>query len=459
MFDLARKVADAVLYEGYVLYPYRASASKNRTRWQWGVVCPRAYQEAGGSDAWDQQTEVLVEAGDDTVVHLRLRFLQVQARTVEQLVDGEFRAVEQIDIGDDILVTWDEGVEREIDAQIRLGDLRDGTREVPVELPGGRDVEKVRDDVRIVRERWPISARLLVSAEWPPGPYGVTKLRVRLENVTPWDNPQPDDRDAACRRSLVATHTLIDAGGRFVSLLDPPEWASEFAASCENLRTWPVLVEEEAGDVVLSSPIILYDYPTIAPESPGDLCDSLEIDEILTLRTMTLTDEEKREARATDPRARQIIDRSDEMPQDILDRLHGAIRYMRGVTGETEEAPSSERPPWWDPGADSSVSPETDRIWVGGVSVGRGTRVRLRPGVQRADAQDMFLMDRIATVEAVLFSVDEDSYLAVTLEDDESSEVMASHGRFLYFSPDEVVPLPASEPDGGGRSKPDGGGR
>ncbi|MGH8900823.1 MAG: hypothetical protein ACRDYA_03860 [Egibacteraceae bacterium] len=446
MFDLARKVADAVLYEGYVLYPYRASAKKNRSRWQWGVVCPRAYQEAGGSDAWDQQTEVLIEATDDTVVHLRLRFLQVQARTVEQAVDGEFRAVPQIEVGDDILVTWDEGVEHEIDTEVRLGDLREGTCEVPVELPGSRDVETITDEVRVVRERWPISARLLLSAEWLEGPYGVVKLQVRLENVTPWDGDPSENRDVACRRALVATHTLIDAGGRFVSLLDPPEWASGYAASCENVHTWPVLIEESGGgDVVLSSPIILYDYPTVAPESPGDLCDSLEIDEILTLRTMTLTDEEKREARATDPRARAIIDRSDDMPQDVLDRLHGAIRYLRSATGEEDEEPSYERPPWWDPGADSSVSPETDRIWVAGVSVGRGTRVRLRPGVQRADAQDMFLNDRIATVEAVLFSVDEDSYLAVTLEDDESSEMMAWHGRYLYFSPDEVVPLPEAD--------------
>lgn len=447
MFDLARKVADAVLYEGYVLYPYRASANKNQARWQWGVVVPRAYHEAGNSDAWNQQTEVLIEANDDTVVYLRLRFLQLQARTVEQSVNGEFRAVPQLEVGDNILVTWDEGVEREINTEFRLGDLRDGPREVPVDLPGGRDVEMVTDEVRLVRERWPISARLMFSAEWLPGPYGAVKLQVRLENVTPWENPS-QDRDAACRRALVATHTLIDAGGRFVSLLDPPEWASGYAALCENVHTWPVLIKEEAGDVVLSSPIILYDYPTIAPESPGDLCDALEIDEILTLRTMTLTDQEKREARATDPRARQIIDRTDDMPQDVLDRLHGAIRYMRGVTGGEEE-PSYERPPWWDPGSDSSVSPETDRIWVSGVSVGRGTRVRLRPGVQRADAQDMFLQDRIAMVEAVLFSVDDDSYLAVTLEDDESSEMMAWHGRYLYFSPDEVEPLP--EPDGGER--------
>ena len=456
MFERAHKVADAVLYEGYVLYPYRASAKKNRARWQWGVVVPRAYHEAGGSDAWDMQTEVLVEGRDDASLQLQVRFLQVQARVVEQ--GGQ--PVAEVEIGDEILVTWDEGVAHEIDAEVRLADL---PTEIPLAVPGGREVEEITDDVRVIRERWPVTARLLLSAEVLPGPYGVRKLQARIENVTPWEDLSraPLDRDLAVRRALVATHTLIATDGKFVSLLDPPEWAAPYSAMCENTHTWPVLVEEEDGDVVLSSPIILYDYPEIAPESPGELCDSLEIDEILTLRTMTLTDAEKREARATDPRAKAIIDRSDAMPAEVLDRLHGAIRYLRsaGSSGSDAPEPPPNQPltlassaadgktvPWWDPGMDASVSPETDRVWVGGVSVGKGSKVRLRPGSQRADAQDMFLADRSGTVEAVLFSVDGDTYLAVTLEDDpEAAEVQRWHGRYLYFSPDEVEPVMEDE--------------
>ena len=79
---------------------------------------------------------------------------------------------------------------------------------------------------------------------------------------------------------------------------------------------WPVLAGTPGErDVMLSSPIILYDYPALAPESPGPFCDSTEIDELLTLRVMTLTDEEKNEARATDERARAIIDRPDIPPR------------------------------------------------------------------------------------------------------------------------------------------------
>ncbi|HUC30940.1 MAG TPA: hypothetical protein VMR80_15190, partial [Candidatus Acidoferrum sp.] len=82
-------------------------------------------------------------------------------------------------------------------------------------------------------------------------------------------------------------------------------------------------------DTMLASPIILYDYPQIAPESAGDLFDGTEIDEILSLRIMTLTDEEKREIRASDDRARQILERTENMPAEQFMKLHGTVRGMR----------------------------------------------------------------------------------------------------------------------------------
>jgi len=130
----------------------------------------------------------------------------------------------------------------------------------------------------------------------------------------------------------------------------------------------------------------------------------------------------------------------------MLDRLHGAMRYLRDATARPEpDAPTApETPPWWDPGSDASVSPETDAVRIGDVDVSRGSRVRLRPGARRADAQDMFLEGRIATVEAVFSDVENQNYLAVTLEDDPAAELYQWHGRYLYFSPDEVEPLEAA---------------
>jgi hypothetical protein len=447
--DLASKVADAVLFEGYVLYPYRASAAKNQLRWQFGVLVPRAWSEAGGGEPWASQTDCLIEAGENPVLHVRLRFLQVQARRVERVGrSGVFEPVDALEVDGSTLVGWDEGVVREVDAVVPLGTIGTGN-DVGFELPGGEEVEPVNAAGgalagRVLRRRWPLSGVISVVAERVDGPFPLVRVRVRGENATPWGVPDAG-RDEALRRSLVGAHTLLGlTGGRFVSLLDPPAWARAAAAACDNQHTWPVLVGERRN-VMLSSPIILYDHPEVAPESPGDLFDATEIDEILTLRTMALTEGEKREARATDERAAAIVDRADTLPPDLLARLHGAVRSLRRVTGAQAD---QERPPWWDPAADASVSPGSDSVRVGGVALARGSRVRLRPGMRRADAQDMFLDGRVATVEAVLSDVDGERHLAVTLDDDPAAELHRWHGRFLYFAPDEVEPLP---PDREGR--------
>jgi hypothetical protein len=444
-FELARKVADAVLYEGYLLYPYRASAAKNQARWQFGVLMPRLWSEHGPDEPWATQTECLLEPEEATTVRVLVRFLHVQAKTVE-VVDveaGTFHEADTLPVDGSELVPWDEAAELEVAVEAPLARLLEGELATPFERPGGRRVEPVHDAAgrlvgRTVRRRWPVLGSVKLSAERLEGPYGLVRLRLVLENATAWNDPGAD-RSVALRHSLVAAHSLIGIDqGVFLSLLDPPEWAKPAAEACQNLHTWPVLIGDEGRrDAMLSSPIILYDHPTIAPESPGDLFDATEIDEILTLRTMALTEDEKREARATDERAAAIIDRVDNMPPELLERLHGAVRYLKGVEGTEEEEP--ELVPWWDPGADRTVSPETDGVVVAGVTVARGSRVRLRPG-QRADAQDMFLAGRLATVEAVFLDVDGSRHLAVTLDEDPAADLQRWHGRFLYFSPDEVEP-------------------
>jgi hypothetical protein len=137
-------------------------------------------------------------------------------------------------------------------------------------------------------------------------------------------------------RSLVSAHTLLGVyDGEFISLLEPPDDLKDLARSCQNMGTWPVLVGAPGErDTMLSSPIILYDYPQIAPESPGDLFDGTEIDEILALRIMTMTEDEKREMRNTDARARQILERTESLPAEQLRKLHGTLRDMRALKPE-----------------------------------------------------------------------------------------------------------------------------
>jgi hydrogenase maturation protease len=457
-FELAEKVADAVLYEGYVLYPYRASAAKNRLRWQFGVVVPRGYAELGGSEPWAMQTECLIEpaAAVGAELDLRVRFLQVQARVIEEETEGgTFHPVETLAVDDRTLVTWEEGVERRFDAvAIPLSELLRGERRIAIELPAGREVEPVtsgdgRAVARIVRERWPVSGVVLLSAEPAGEGGGLIRLRVRIENLGEWEGGA--DREGALRRSLVGAHTLLAVrGGAFVSLLDPPPAAAAAAAACANQHTWPVLIGPEGtGDVLLSSPIILYDHPAVAAESAGDFCDATEIDEILTLRVMTLTDDEKREARGTDERSRLIIERSDASPPELMERLHGVIRASGPAAEEPDDAGRtrtqttlaelSEWETFLNPPGE--VRPEDATIEIAGVRLALGSRVRLCPK-RRADSMDFFLAGREARVEGVYRDVEDVAWVAVSLvSEDPASDLHSSHGRFYYFYPEEIEPL------------------
>jgi hypothetical protein len=299
-FERARAVADAVLFEGYLLYPYRASALKNRMRWQFGVLAPCSGE---CSEPWFAQTECVADAGPETTLDVRVRFLQLHMRASDP--------------------AWDEGVVREVEASVPLGKSSVDS-EVPFRIPGeeGPHGGPVWS--------WPLSGAIRIQAP-KPGAGDPWRMRVIVENRTPWEASPSATRDEMLRRSLVSAHTLLAVrGGSFASLLDPPEWARAAAESCRNVHTWPVLAGEPGEhDVMLSAPIILYDHPAVAPQSPGDLFDATEIDEILTLRTMTLTDEEKREARATDPRAAAIIDRTENLPREMIERMHGTVRSPR----------------------------------------------------------------------------------------------------------------------------------
>jgi hypothetical protein len=158
----------------------------------------------------------------------------------------------------------------------------------------------------------------------------LSRLTVRIVNTTPWE---PGDREDALRQSFCSTHTLLRAtGGEFVSMTDPPPAHRAAADACRNVGTWPVLVDDDRR-TLLSSPIVLPDHPQIAPESPGDLFDGTEIDQLLILNVLGLTDEERQEMRATDPRAREILDRCEALSPQQLMSLHGAIREFRPVEG------------------------------------------------------------------------------------------------------------------------------
>jgi len=381
-FAVAERVADAVLYEGYALYPYRPSAAKNQFRWQFGVLAPRAPHDDG--EPWFAQTECLIDGGRsaDSSLAVCVRCLRPGPAGAESRGSH----------------AWLESVPRAIELEEIVLTEPPLSRTFPLDLG--------------------VAVRLIVDVHQADA---FLKLRLRLENHEPWRDEFAADRDAMLQRSLVGTHLLLAVdGAAFLSLLDPPHDAAQAAASCENQYTWPVLVGDRGRrDLMLSSPIVLYDFPAVAKESPGDLCDAAEIDEILSLRIMTMTDEEKAEAREADARVRVLLDRVETLGPDALAALHGTMRSADFFN-----------PP-------GTPSPDQAFAVVDGRRVEKGTHVRLRPN-RRADAMDMFLRDRAATVAGMYRDVDDRIYVAVTVDDDPAAALHESFGRFFYFDPEEI---------------------
>jgi hypothetical protein len=384
-FEAAERVADAVLYEGYVLYPYRACAIKNKFRWQFGVVAPKSPHEDAEPNF--TQTECLIESTAAAPrLSIRVRFLRPQPAAGD---------------ADSPPSSWLEGAAHSADfGPIDLASP--GNVRLPLKIAGV--------DAQVMLDVRPVSRFL--------------KLQLRVESLEPWRTDFDSSRDAMLERSLVGTHVLLGLeNGVFVSMLEPTDDAVSLVADCQNRHTWPVLIGDSARrNLMLSSPIVLYDFPSVAPESPGDLCDAAEIDEILSLRILTMTDEEKREARATDPRARELLDRVEALTPEALAALHGTIRHADFFN-----------PP-------GTAPPDAAFVIVNGRRIAKGTHVRLQPN-RRADAMDMFLTDQAATVAGVYRDVDERVYVAVTVDADPAAALHESFGRFFYFDPEEVEPI------------------
>jgi hypothetical protein len=432
-WDRARAVADAVLYEGYLLYPYRGTSSKNQSRWQFGVLGPPGASHAGLGEDDTLAAQFLVDGAQ--AITMVVRFLQLQHRRPErERADGGFEPVDELTTPSGSWLTWDEAVECERSFGPIALDGQQWTLAVTAEA--ATDIERVNGG-RLVRDRQEVRGELTVNNE-PDGE--LHRMSIRISNLGAAVDRKTDGKDSVIARSMIGTHVIAEVvGGEFVSLLEPPPAAVGAVSRCHQHRCFPVLAGPPGThDVLLVSPIILYDHPEVAEQSKTALYDCTEIDEILTLRVMTMTDEEKAQARATDPRAAQIIDQCDAMSPEAMARLHGVLRNPHTPAGLVPEIP--EGVDWWDPLADNAVRPEIDAVLVNGARVARGTRVRLRPR-RNADAQDIFVAGKSARVTSVHEDVEGNKHVGVVVDDDPAADLHDWYGRYLYFAPDEIEPL------------------
>lgn len=338
--EIVERIVQALLYEGSILYPYRPSALKNQQRWNFGVLAPKAFSDAHeGTEAWMMQTECLVRNPKHARLTVSIRFLHLLSRLVDQSADrlriqpnGEMKTT------DWVAEAWEEAVERNFSTTLDLTKLTITPREFSFQFPGKEEsLRKAsnQDQLCITRQQAlegcvEIGADLITPQ--------LFRLRVRVKNLTQLREAGKRTRGEILLHSFVSSHTILNIeDGEFVSLLDPPDDLREIAAASENIGCWPVLVGEAGErDCMLSAPIILYDYPQVAAESAGDFYDSTEIDEMLTLRVLTLTNEEKVEIREGDDfRARQVLERAEALPWEHLARVHGAVRGLAPLKDES----------------------------------------------------------------------------------------------------------------------------
>ncbi len=350
--EKVKSIADAVLYEGYILYPYRPSATKNQQRWNFGGVYPKKFSEMQkGTDAWKMQTQCLVEGDENTTLDIKIRFLQMVLRGVREpkenfdessFDESDFEGVQALQVGERLFQSWQEAIEREFDIKtVRLNELVGKTEEQKFSFEENQETEILKNEENkvggiIVRTNEFIEGAVEISVEdlTEQVELNAKKLfKVTVRILNQGDFADNETRDGALMRAFVSTHTILNVkSGGFVSLLEPTEKFGEIAKTCENIGTYPVMVGDEGEkEFLLSSPIILYDYPQIAPESAGDYFDGTEMDEMLALRILTLTDDEKHQMRGADERTRQMLERTETMPPELMLKLHGKTSDLTKV--------------------------------------------------------------------------------------------------------------------------------
>ncbi len=269
--SLVDGIVRAVLYEGYMLYPYRPSAIKNRQRFNFGVVYPKSFSEAsGGGDAAWMQTECLVTGNAETECAVRVKFLRMVTRSIgrlstpatslEKVAPEAVESVDSLEIDGNIYQPWQEAVEEVIEvAEFKLGIPATQPMPWPFRLSARREQEAIRDDHGLIvgiiqREKRAMAGTIELRAqEVRPGLF---QVRVRVANDSRIEGTGGISREKALASSLVSAHTILEVrNGEFISLLDPPEACREAASACQNIGTWPVLVGVEGQrDTMLSSP-------------------------------------------------------------------------------------------------------------------------------------------------------------------------------------------------------------
>lgn len=349
--SLLERITKTVLYEGYSLYPYYRSSAKNSKPVPFGAVYPKQFVKYNPDVHSTTQTQCIIEGTDDTEVKITVRFLQLRNRQLlkidhNEYGPGQFRSTDSLQEGDKTYHSGWEGVERELNLGTHtISTIVDNKlgKDIAFESEKANDIIYGEDGIvagNVIITQSEINGNITVSAEPVGDNKNGYKIMVQISNTTSVDNPKKLSRNDSYKLSFLSTHTILKTGqGAFISQTDPePDW-EELINNCENINSWPILVEKD-HKTMLSSPIVLYDYPEIAPESMGDMFDGTEIEEALVLHMATMPEEEKQKIDKGDPKMKAMMERVESVTPEEIMSLHGGFKEVKSNENQQKEEES-----------------------------------------------------------------------------------------------------------------------
>ncbi len=311
-----------VIYEGYSIFPYHRSAVKNQKPIPFGVIYPEKYHINDPHAPSLMRTECIVVGAKGTAINITVRFLHLI--TTQSCEPNEKSDNSTFGNG------W-QTIERRIHSEdLLLAELVHKNKILPIAFDKidekeSWDKEKAGVKSKQINSVSEIKGEIILDAFPVENKTGIYRLRVTVKNNTSVENSGTISRDEALRQSFLSTNTILKiTNGELISCQNPPEDFKDIIAKCESIGTWPILIDE-SHTTMLSSPMILYDYPKINPQSQGDLFDSLEIEEMLILHLSAMSDEEKEKIAETDAKIRAMLDKARQVTPAELLNLHGGM--------------------------------------------------------------------------------------------------------------------------------------
>jgi len=332
--SVLEKLARTLLYEGYSLYPYYRSATKNQKPIPFGVIFPKEYNAYNEHSHSHIQSQSIILGNSDLTVSLNVRFLHVKQTELFKKNNNseEFNAVFEMEVDGKTYQPGSLTIERNIQTEwLRLNDLTKEGKAIPFSFESYNEGEMIfNEEKEIVAKKITsiseISGVVQIQAQRLRDIENSFRLTVTVTNITPVANASLRTRDEALLQSFLSTHIILQTPeGEFISHQDTPAKWQVAMATCNNVNTWPILIDKN-NTTLLSSPIILYDYPEINPVSSGDLFDSTEIEEALLLHVNLLSDEETKRIGGNDEKLRAMLNKVSSLTPEDLNVYHSMMK-------------------------------------------------------------------------------------------------------------------------------------